>query len=451
MIGLSHNAELLLIALVGVIGLIILIARFNLNSFVALVLVSLFVGWFSGLELPAIARAFEEGVGAVLGSIAVVIGLGTILGKMLAESGGAEVVSETLVKAFGERWMHWTVLLAAFIVGFPVFFSVGLVLLAPIVFTLARQSRLPLLLLGIPMVAGLSVSHGLVPPHPGPMIAIGLLGADVGRTILYSLLIGIPTGMVAGPLFANWITRYINVEEGGAIARQLSQKSERTSKPGFGLVLLTIFLPIILMLLGTVVDIWAADENSKLRDWGRFLGHPVVALLIGVLFSLYSFGYARGFNRDKIAAFTNECVAPVALVLLVVGAGGGFSRVLVRSGVGEAMAEFAGMLPVSALLLGWIMAALIRVATGSATVAISTSAGLMAPVALATPGVNLELLVISMGAGSLILSHVNDGGFWLVKEYLNLSVIQTLKTWTVLETIISVVALLLVLLVDWLL
>ena len=448
--GLSLNTSLLVYALAAVVGLVFLIASLKLNSFVALILASLFVGLCSGMKLVNIAKSFQEGVGAVLGSVAIVVGLGTILGKMLAESGGARVVADTLIRAMGEKHLHWTMMLIAFIVGIPVWFTVGLVLLIPIVFTLAKQTRTPLLHLGIPMVAGLSVMHGLVPPHPGPIVAIEMLKADVGKTILYSVLIGLPTAIVAGPIFGKFIARRVVVEVSGGIADQLTREEGPRKLPGFWLTVLTILLPVLLMLLATVGDVTLPKE-SAVRQGLDFMGSPVVALLVAVVFSFFSFGTARGFNREQILKFSNDCLGPVAMVLLVVGAGGGFNKVLVASGVGDAIAALARDSHLSILLLGWLVAALIRVATGSATVAISTAAGILVPIAAASQGVNLELLVLAMGAGSLILSHVNDGGFWFVKEYFNMTVPQTLKTWTVMETIIAVVALVFILVLNQLL
>jgi GntP family gluconate:H+ symporter len=447
----SHDSRLLLIALIAVVGLILLIARFKLNSFVALMLASLFVGVCSGMRLADVPRSFLEGMGKVLGEIAMVIGLGTILGKMLAESGGAEVIATRLVRSLGEKRLPWAMMLIAFIVGIPVFFSVGLVLLAPIVFTLARETKTPLLRLGIPLVAGLSVVHGLVPPHPGPVAAIGIFNdfagkVDMGKTILYSLLIGLPAAMLAGPLLGRFVSSRTAVELGG-VAEQLLQATRPKNPPGLSVTVLTILLPVLLMLLATAGRL-VLPEGHWLRQGTDFVGNPSVAMLVAVLFSFYSFGFGRGFNRDQLSKFSNDCLAPVALMLLVVGAGGGFSKVLSECGVGKAIAELARGANLSPLLLGWLVAALIRVATGSATVAITMAAGIVAPLAAGTPGVNLELLIIAMGAGSLILSHVNDGGFWFVKEYFNLTVPQTLKTWTVMETIISVVALILTLLLN---
>ncbi len=388
--------------------------------------------------------AFQDGMGAVLGSIAAVVGLGIVLGKMLEVSGGAGVVASTLIRALGEHRLPWAMLVIALIVGLPVFFTVGLVLLAPILFAVARETRTPLLSLGIPLLAGLSVMHGLVPPHPGPMVAAEMFKADIGLTIIYSLIVGIPTGIVAGPVFGAYIARRIHVAVPDAAPE--ASLSSRRSLPGFGITLLTIVLPVALMLLATVADV-LLPPTDRLRQIADFVGHPIVALVVAVLFSFYTFGAARGFDRDAIHRFSNECLAPAAAILLVVGAGGGFNRVLVTSGVGPAIASLATSAHISILILGWLVAALIRLATGSATVAITTAAGIIAPIA-ATQTVNAELLVLAMGAGSLIASHVNDAGFWFVKEYYGMTVPQTLRTWTVLETIIAVVALVFVLLLD---
>src|SRR5205814_267721 len=348
----SPNAGLLLIALVAVLGLILLIARFKLNAFIALMLASLFVGVCSGMKLSDVPKSFLEGSGKVLGDIAVVIGLGSILGKMLAESGGAQVVADRLIGALGEKNLHWAMMFIAFLVGIPVFFAVGLVLLVPILFTVARETKTPLLRLGIPLVAGLSVVHGLVPPHPGPVAAMGIFNdlagrADMGKTILYSLLIGLPTAIVAGPLFGQFVSGRVDVELRG-VAEQLAPATRPKAPPSFPLTVLTILLPVLLMLGSTVANLFLPKEHS-LRVCADFAGHPAVAML-----------------------------------------------------------------------------------------------------AASAPGVHLELVIIAMGAGSLILSHVNDGGFWFVKEYFNMTVPQTLQTWTVMETIISVVALILVSLLDML-
>ena len=454
----NHNAVLLLISLAAVLGLVLLIAKYKLNAFVALVLASVFVGVCSAMTLPrqeallrlqGIGQAFGEGVGNVLASVAMVVGLGTILGKLLAESGGAEVIARWLISKLGQDRLHWATLIIAFLVGIPVWFTVGVVLLVPILFTLVKESGKPMLRLGIPLLAGLSAAHTMVPPHPGPLAAIGVLHADVGRTILFSLMIGFPAAMIAGPLFGKFIAARVPVTT-GEIADQLTQKAERRALPGFGITLFTILLPVVLMMGASIADLLFEKQNA-FRAWLDLAGHPTVAMLLAVLFAFYSFGAGIGFQKPDILKFTNECLGPVALVLLVVGAGGGFGKTLEYSGVGKAMTAMVAESHFSPLLLGWLLASLLRVAAGSATVAITTAAGIMAPIASAVPGTNLELLVVAMGAGSGILSHLNDGGFWFVKEYFSMTVPQTLKSWTVLTTLKSTVALLLVLLLNALL
>ena len=446
-LGLDRDATLLGCTGAAIVALIILVARFKLNAFIALMLATLFVGLCSGMPPLRVAKAFQEGVGNTLGFIAVVVGLGTMLGKLLSESGGAEVIANTLVRAFGTERLHWALMFVGFVAGLPVFFAVGLVLLMPILAALVRDTKRPLLSLGIPLVAGLSVSHGLVPPHPGPMLGIEQLSADVGKTIFYGIIIGIPTAIVAGPIFGKFISKHVTVELGG-LGAALVPKRERQRSPSFATALGTILLPVVLMLAATIADFSLAKENT-LRVWLDFAGSPAVAMLVATLVSLYTFGFACGFTRSDLLKFTDECVGPAAGIILIVGAGGGFSKVLDESGTGAVLAGATKDLNVSLLLLGWLLAAAIRVAVGSATVAIALAASLVAPMLAAAPGTNRELLVISLGAGSLILSHLNDGGFWFVKEYFGMTVPQTLKSWTAMETIISVVALVLVLVLDF--
>jgi GntP family gluconate:H+ symporter len=435
----THNARLLLYALGAVIALIILIARFRLHPFIALIVVSLAMGAAAGMPLGAVVTAFEAGVGAVLGFVAIVVALGTMLGKMMAESGGATRIATTLIGFFGRSRVHWAIMCVAFIVGIPVFFQVGFMLLIPLVFTVARRTGMSLVKIGIPLVAGLSVVHGMVPPHPAAMLAVTTYHADVGRTIGYAILVGLPTAALAGPIFASWIAPRVVLPAQNPVAAQFAG-DDALDMPGFGITLFTIMLPVLLMLCASAADIALAASNP-LRTLLDFVGSPIVALLIALLFSFWSLGFQRHFTRDQILKFAGDALAPTATILLVIGAGGGFNRVLLESGVGKAIADQALGSHASPLLLAWTLAALIRVATGSATVAMTTAAGIVAPVAAATPGTNLELLVLATGAGSLVLSHVNDSGFWLIKEFFNMTVPQTLKTWTVAETIIGVAGL----------
>jgi gluconate:H+ symporter, GntP family len=435
----TADGRLLLYAFGAVTALIVLIARLKVHPFVALVGVSLGMGVAAGMSPGAAVRAFQDGVGSTLGFIAIVVGLGTMLGKMMAESGAATRIATTLIDRFGERRVHWAIMVVAFIVGIPVFFQVGFVLLVPLVFTIARRTGMSLIKIGIPLVAGLSVVHGMLPPHPAAMLAVGAYSADVGRTILYGLLVGLPTAALAGPIFATWIAPRIVLPAENPLAAQLEGASLE-EMPSFGISLFTVLIPVILMLLASAADL-TLDAASLVRAALHFVGHPIVALLLALLFSFWSLGRARRFTREQLLKFCNDCLAPTAAILLVIGAGGGFNQVLVQSGVGRAVADMARGSHTSPLLLAWAVAALIRVATGSATVAMTTAAGIVAPIAASIPGTNAELLVLATGAGSLVLSHVNDAGFWLIKEFFNMTVPQTLKTWTVAETIIGLAGL----------
>ena len=438
----ASNTALLLYTAFAVAALIFLIVRLKVSAFIALILASIFIGLAAGMKPPALMKAFQDGVAGLLGSIAMIIGLGTILGKMLAESRGAEAISSRLISLFGTRFLPWTFVIIGLVVGLPVFFGVGLVILVPLLYTVATQHRLPLLRIGLPMVAGLSAAHGFIPPHPGPLAAVGLLNADLGKTILYSLPVALVSALCAGPLFVK-LFRDEQLQVTGDLPVQ--PNSSTTSKPSFALTLAVILLPIFLMTATTIADVFLPKEHPS-QNALVLIGHPVVALLIGVLFAWITI--ARPFSRTAILKFSEESLGPIAVILLVVAAGAGFSRVLIESGVGKAVAELAGRWSLPAIPMGFLLASLIRVATGSATVAITTCAGLIKPIADAQPGTNLELLVLAMGSGSLILSHVNDGGFWLVKGYLNLSVPQALRTWTVLETILALVGFACVLLLD---
>jgi gluconate:H+ symporter, GntP family len=436
----TADTRLLLYAIAAVITLIVLIARFKLHPFVALTSVSLAIGIAAGMPLEAAVKAFQDGVGSVLGFIAIVVGLGTMLGKVMAESGAATRIATTLIAAFGERRVHWAIMIVAFIVGIPVFFQVGFVLLIPLVFTIARRTGMSLIKIGIPLVAGLSVVHGMLPPHPAAMLAVTAYNADVGRTILYGLIVGLPTAALAGPVFAAWVAPRIVLPAENKLAAQLEGSAVLERTPGFGISLFTVLIPVILILLASAADV-TLDAASSMRSTLHFVGHPIVALLLALLFSFWSLGRAMHFTREQLLKFCNDCLAPTAAILLVIGAGGGFNQVLVQSGVGRAVANLAAGSHASPLVLAWVVATLIRVATGSATVAMTTAAGIVAPIAASVPGTNAELLVLATGAGSLMLSHVNDAGFWLIKEFFNMTVPQTLKTWTVAETIIGVAGL----------
>ncbi|ACC71750.1 GntP family permease [Paraburkholderia phymatum] len=439
-----HGSMLLIYAVIAIAVLILMITRFKVYPFLVLIIVSLLLGLAVGMPAGTIVKSFETGNGNTLGHIAIVVGLGTMLGKMMAESGGAERVATTLINWFGEKNIHWAMMFVAIIVGLPVFFEVGFVLLIPIAFNVAKRTGKSLLLIGLPMVAGLSVVHGLIPPHPAALLAVQAYHADIGRTIAYGLIVGVPTAIVAGPLFALLIHRHIKLAANNPLAAQFidtEHKEGTRDLPGFGITLFTILLPVILMLVGSWADLVFAPKTTA-NDLLRFIGTSDVALLIAVLVSFWTFGAKRGFNREQIQKFCGDCLAPIAGITLIVGAGGGFGRVLMDSGISKEIVATATAAHLSPLLFGWFVAALIRLATGSATVAMTTACGIVAPVAAAS-GVQVkpELLVLATGSGSLIFSHVNDGGFWLIKEYFGMTVGQTFQTWSLCETIISLMGL----------
>jgi GntP family gluconate:H+ symporter len=434
---------LLLYAAIAIAVLVVMITAFKVNPFLALIAVSLAMGVSVGMPIGTIVKSFETGVGNVLGHVALVIALGTMLGKMMAESGGADRIAHTLINAFGEKRIDWAMAFVAFIIGIPVFFDVGFVLLIPIAFSVAKRTKTSILVVGIPMVTGLSIVHGLVPPHPAALLAVQAYHADMGKTILYALIVGIPTLIVAGPLFAKLISRYVVPNPDNPLMHELTEQGPARELPGFGITIATILLPVILMLLGSWAD-RIVPHGSMANSLLRMSGEPVMALLFGVFASFFTLARPAGFTREQILDFTNDSLGPIAAVTLIVGAGAGFGRILMDSGVSNVVVTMATGAHVSPYVLGWMLAALIRVATGSATVGMATASGLVAPV-VALGGVSAELMVLATGAGSLILSHVNDGGFWLVQKYFNMTVAETFKTWTVCETIISVMALLMTL------
>lgn len=445
--AISQETFLLLDAVVTIVGLIVLITRFRLHPFIALIIAAGFLGLTSGMPVEKIVKSFQEGFGSVLGFVGVILALGTMLGKLMAESGGADQIARTLIRAFGKERIQWSMMFAAFLVGIPLFFEIGFVLLIPLVFIVARRTGVSLIKIGIPLLAGLSVVHGLVPPHPGPLLAIGVFGADIGKTILYGLIVALPTAIIAGPLFGSLIARRIPGNPSLELMEQLAHEPEATNLPSFGVTLLTVLLPVFLMLLKTSADVML-PEGHIARAWLDMLGHPITALLLALLLALYTFGHARGFDSKRVMKLVDESLAPTAAIVLIIGAGGGFKQMLVASGVGEVIGNLAVQAQISPILLAWLVAALIRIATGSATVATITGAGIVVPVIELVPGVNRELLVLATGAGSLILSHVNDAGFWLVKQYFNMSVSETFKTWTAMETLLSVVGLVFILLLS---
>jgi GntP family gluconate:H+ symporter len=446
----AHDTQVLIVAAVGIAIIVVLIVWLKMHAFLALTVGALFVGVGSGIPLGKVTASYETGVGGVLGYVGVLIALGAMVGKLLADSGGADKVVDTLLRGRAAT-LPWKMALIAAIIGIPMFFEIGLVLLIPVVMLAVHRSQGPAMRLGIPALAGLSVLHGFIPPHPGPLAAIAILHANVGITLALGLLVALPTVAVAGPLYGMLAARLVPIgaagaglavtQGGGAKAAAASDPDARpTRSPTFGWIMATLLFPLALMLAKAGADI-GMDPASPVRPVLDFVGDPVFALLMAVLMAMVTFGTAVGFTPATLGKKIGASLMPVVGVMLIVGAGGGFKQALVDGGTGMAIAKIALAAGLSTLLLGWIVAVLIRLATGSATVATVTAAGIVAPLAAGLPPAQLSLVVLSVGAGSLFFSHVNDAGFWLVKEYFGMSVGQTIKTWSIMETVISVMGL----------
>src|SRR6478735_7492030 len=441
----GHDAQLVVVAAIGIALIVVLIVKIKLHPFLSLVLGSAFVGLASGVEFGKVISNFEDGVGATLKEVGLLIALGAMLGKLLADSGGANRVVDTLLGKVSPRLLPWAMALVAVIIGLPMFFEIGLVLLLPVIVLVALRSGGRRMRVSIPALAGLSVLHGLVPPHPGPLVAIASLNAPLGITLALGLLVAVPTVIICGPLFSTLAARWVPVDApklaGGVDTEHTQADRDAKRQPTFLVTLLTIVFPVVLMLLKAIVDIVDPDAKnpSGVRVFFDFIGEPLVAMTLAVLLAIVTFGYAVGFGGGKIGSKVGASVGPIAAVILIVGAGGGFKQTLIGAGVGDAVAKWATGANISVLVLGYLIAVAIRLATGSATVATVTAAGIVAPLAGALSPGHAGLLVLAVGAGSLFLSHVNDAGFWLVKELFGLTVGETFKTWSVMETLISVV------------
>lgn len=437
----GHDTRVLVVAAVGIGVIVGLIVAVKVHAFLALTIGALFVGLASGIGAGAVTKSYEAGVGSVLGYVGVLIALGAMVGKLLADSGGADQVVDTLLRGRAGG-LPWKMALVAGIIGIPMFFEIGLVLLIPVVVLAVRRSGVKAMLLGIPALAGLSVLHGFVPPHPGPLAAIGVLGGNVGITLALGLLVAIPTVVVAGPLFGRLAARWVPIGAAGTALEVTSASgdSERKKTPSFAVTIVTVLAPVVLMLLKAASDIWMSKDNA-IYPVLQFIGDPVTALLLAVLLAMVTFGTSVGFSVPVLGRKIGDSLLPISGVMLIVGAGGGFKQVLVDGGTGTAIAKIAIAANLSALLLGWIVAVLIRLATGSATVATVTAAGIVAPLAAGENATHVALIVLAIGAGSLFFSHVNDAGFWLVKEYFGMTVGETIKTWSLMETVISVMGL----------
>ncbi|MBF4462566.1 MULTISPECIES: GntP family permease [unclassified Rathayibacter] len=436
---LAPQGQLITAALLGIAVIVVLITWLKVHPFVALLLGALMTGLVAGAAPADAVSSFASGFGSTMGGVGILIGLGAMYGTLLADSGGADRIVDTLVARSSTRALPWMMGVVGALIGLPMFFEVGLVLLIPVVILVARRSGLPLMKVALPTLAGLSAMHGLVPPHPGPLVAIDALGANLGVTLAFGVLVAIPTVVVAGPLFGRLAARWVPVDIpplfGGGAAEP------REHRPGFAAAVASILLPVALMLGKAVADIVAPGSTSVGKGLLDFLGTPTVALTVALLAGFLLLGRGGRMGRSELQASLSSSLPPIAGILLIVGAGGGFKQVLVDTGIGQVVAQLAEGSGASALLLAWLVAVVIRIATGSATVATVTAAGILQPLTATMDGPMVALMVLAIGAGSVFLSHVNDAGFWLVKEYLGLSIGQTLTTWTVMECLVSVTGL----------
>jgi Gnt-I system low-affinity gluconate transporter len=430
------GSTLILVALLGVFALLFLVIRTKLHAFVALLLVSLLVGIAAGMPLNKVIESITNGMGGTLGFVAVVVGLGAMFGQMLEVSGGAERLAQTLVKKFGQDKAQWALTLTGFLVAIPVFFDVGFIILVPIVYGLAKKTGRSLLYYGIPLLAGLAVTHSFVPPTPGPIAVADLLGAELGWVILFGVIAGIPSAILAGPVFGRYIAKKIHVSVPDYM--ELEEKQYDKELPSFAMIASLIFIPLVLILANTVSGV-LLEKGDTVHSVLTFLGHPFVALIIATLLAFYFLGVRRGYSGDEIQSIATKALEPAGIIILVTGAGGVFKQILIDSGVGEVLGDMMAGSALPPILLAFLIASIVRVAQGSATVAMVTAAGLISPLidTLGLEGPVLGLIVISIAAGATILSHVNDSGFWLVNRYFGLDVKDTLRSWTIMETIIA--------------
>jgi gluconate transporter len=425
----AHGPYLIALALGSIVLLLALILAAKMHAFLALLVSSMALGLGAGMRPAAVLKSIQAGVGEALGFIAVVVALGAMIGSYLEHSGGGTALADWLLGKFGRDRAAWAVLVASFLIGLPIFFEVGFIILAPLVWSLARESKRSLLYYGLPMVAALTVTHALVPPHPAPAGAAQLLGADLGRTILYGIALSIPMAVVGGMFYGPWIARRIFVVPPElSLARTAAPSNPDRPAPGVPLVLFILLLPVLLMLAATVL------RGNRLL---AFFGHPFTALAVTALAAMFFLGLRRGLGRGEISRLATESLAPVGTLLAIMGGGGAFKQVIVDSGVGPYAGGLLAASGISPLVVAYLIGAAMRIAQGSASVAIITAAGIVAPLVKPLHGYSPEIIVASVCCGGTILSHVNDAGFWLVNQYFGMSVADTLRSWSAMKVIVS--------------
>ncbi len=433
----------LVIVVIGVLLLLVLIIVFKLHAFISFIIVSLFLGVSQDLSFVESIESIKTGMGSTLGSLVIILGFGAMLGKMVADSGAAQKITETMIRLAGLKNIQWALVVTGFIVGIPMFYSVGFVILIPLVFTVAVSTRLPILYVGIPMLASLSVTHGYLPPHPAPTAISEMLGADIGLTLIYGIIIAIPAIIVGGVFFSRTLKKY-NPKPLAEFYKEEPMKEELL--PSTAISLVTALMPLILIGTSAVLRLMLGSENLVVQKLS-FLGHPSLAMLFSVLFAIFTLGLRDGKNMKTLMLELSVAVSSITMILLIIAGAGAFKQILVDTGVSDYIGSLLSNSTISPLVLAWMIAATIRVCVGSATVAGLTAAGIILPM-VSTTSTPTELIVLAIGSGSLMLSHVNDGGFWMFKEYFNMSLKDTFKTWTVMETIVGISGLLGVLVLD---
>lgn len=432
----------LLIVLFCIIALVLLISLAKINPFLAFLMVSIVAGLCLGIPLNKITGSVQKGIGDTLGSLVIIIGLGAMLGKLVAESGAAQKITQVLMRTFGEKYLQWALMVTGFVVGIPLYYNVGFVLMVPLIFSVVYQYKLPAVYIGLPMLAALSVTHGFLPPHPSPTALVTQLNANMGVTLLYGIILAIPAIIVAGPLFAKTLKNIRSTPLQAFQARMIADEQLPHTANSF----LTALLPVLLITITTLIP-FIITLSGTWQQVVQFISDPIIVMLLSLLTATFTLGIHSGRSMKAIMDIYGEAIKDVALILLVVAGAGVLKQVFTDSGVSLAIAQSIKGWQIHPLLLGWVIAALIRICVGSATVAGLTAAGIIAPV-IPQMQVNPNLMVLSIGAGSLFFSHVNDSGFWMYKEYFNLSIRDTIRSWSMMETIVSVMGLIGVLIMD---
>jgi Gnt-I system high-affinity gluconate transporter len=437
---------ILTVIVISLFLLIVLITQVKINAFLSFLIVSVLAGIWLGIPLHDLLYAIEKGIGSVMGSLMLILVLGAMLGKLVAESGAAEKIAAIMVRLMGEKHIQWGLMLTGFIVGIPLFYGVGFVLLVPLIFSISYRYKLPSVYIGLPMLAALSVTHGFIPPHPSPVALVALFKADMGMTLIYGLLIAIPAIVLGGPVFGMTL-KNIQPKQGQFFKPVGAEVGSRYKMPSARISFFASLFPVFLLIIGAVTPYFIGSSHDKFLFWVKFVSNPTIVMLLAILFAGYSLGIKQGRSIKSIMKVFDGAVRDIAMILFIIAGSGVFKQVMEDSGVSFALAAYLQTLPVHPLVLAWLITAVIRGCIGSATVAALTAAGVLLP--LATGGqVHPSLMVLAIGAGSLMFSHVNDAGFWLFKEYFGLSVKDTLLSWSIMEAIVSIVGLLAVLGLD---